>query len=265
MGDQESHKPAQAEGSEALAEMSLVAHLVEMRNRLLKVLLVVVVLLLALMPFANKLYTVLAIPLLSHLPEGTSMIATQVASPFLTPFKLALVSAICLAMPFTLYHLWAFVAPGLYRNERKLVFPLLVTSSLLFYLGIAFAYFVVFPLMFAFFHAVSPEGVAIMTDITNYLDFVIKIFLAFGIAFEVPVATILLVWAGFTTPDALVEKRPYVIVGAFVLGMLLTPPDMISQTLLALPMWLLFEAGVFFSRIYIKDRAVEDNGEEPAS
>ena len=238
--------------SDTQAEMTFVEHLVELRNRLLRVVVVVSLLLLCLMPFANRLYAVLAAPLLAEMQMGSSMIATQVASPFLTPFKLALVAAILVAMPYILYQFWAFVAPGLYRNEKRLVFPLMVTSSFLFYLGMAFAYFVVFPLMFAFFQAVAPEGVEIMTDISSYLDFVLKIFFAFGLAFEVPIATVVLVWTGFTTPDALVEKRPYIIVGAFVVGMLLTPPDMISQTLLALPVWVLFELGVIFARAYAR-------------
>ena len=233
-----------------LAEMSFISHLVELRNRLVRAVLVVLVLLLALMPFSNKLYKLLAEPLLRQLPEGTSMIATEVASPFLAPFKLTLVTAIFLAVPVILYQLWAFIAPGLYQNEKRLALPLLLLSSVLFYLGAAFAFYVVFPLMFAFFQAVAPEGVAVMTDISHYLDFVLKLFFAFGIAFEVPVATILLVWAGVTTPEAMASKRAYVIVGAFIIGMLLTPPDMISQTLLALPMWLLFELGVFLSRLY---------------
>ena len=245
-------------------EMTFVEHLVEVRNRLVKVLAVIVVVLLALIPFANDLYVALAKPLMSHLPEGASMIATEVASPFLTPFKLALMTSIVLCMPVVLYHAWAFVAPGLYRHEQRLVFPLLLTSSLLFYLGMAFAYYVVFPLMFGFFTATAPEGVAVMTDIAKYLDFVLKIFFAFGIAFEVPIATILLVWAGFTTPEALAAKRPYVIVGAFVLGMLLTPPDAISQTLLALPMWVLFELGLLFSKTYVKRRD-ESEEEGPAA
>ncbi|MFT5446868.1 MAG: sec-independent protein translocase protein TatC [Gammaproteobacteria bacterium] len=239
-------------GLDPSGEMSFVAHLIEVRNRLVKVLAVVVVLLLGLFPFANDLYLLLAEPLLRHMPAGTSMIATEVASPFLTPFKLALVCALFLAMPAFLYHMWAFVAPGLYKHEQKLVYPLLITSSLLFYLGMAFAYYVVFPLMFGFFSATAPEGVAIMTDIAKYLDFVLKIFFAFGVAFEVPIVTILLVWAGFTTPEELGKKRPYVVVGAFVLGMLLTPPDAISQTLLAIPMWILFELGLIFSKVYVR-------------
>jgi sec-independent protein translocase protein TatC len=260
-------KPAQ-DGAEdpvqAQGEMTFVEHLVELRDRLLRVVLAVLCFLVVLFPFANDLYAILAEPLLRHLPEGTSMIATQVASPFLTPFKLSIVLSIFLAMPVVLYQVWSFVAPGLYKHERRLVLPLLVTSSILFYLGMAFAYFVVFPLMFAFFQAVAPEGVAIMTDITAYLDFVLKIFFAFGIAFEVPIATILLVWTGFTTPAALAAKRPYIIVGAFVLGMMLTPPDIISQTLLALPMWVLFEIGVIFSKIYVGKRLSRQGEDEAA-
>jgi sec-independent protein translocase protein TatC len=250
--------------AQAQGEMTFVEHLVELRDRLLRIVLSVLCFLVVLFPFANDLYAILAEPLLRHLPEGTSMIATQVASPFLTPFKLTIVLSIFLAMPVVLYQVWSFVAPGLYKHERRLIFPLLITSSVLFYLGMAFAYFVVFPLMFAFFQAVAPEGVAIMTDISAYLDFVLKIFFAFGVAFEVPIATILLVWTGFTTPAALVAKRPYIIVGAFVLGMMLTPPDIISQTLLALPMWLLFELGVVFSKFYAAKRAASTSEDEAA-
>ena len=252
------------EKPDSQGEMTFVEHLVELRNRLLRVVIVVAILLLALMPFANRLYAVLAAPLLAEMQMGSSMIATQVASPFLTPFKLALVAAILIAMPYILYQFWAFVAPGLYRNEKRLVFPLMVTSSFLFYLGMTFAYFVVFPLMFAFFQAVAPEGVEIMTDISSYLDFVLKIFFAFGLAFEVPIATVVLVWTGFTTPEALVQKRPYIIVGAFVVGMLLTPPDLISQTLLALPVWVLFELGVIFARSYARRDANDEASDAKA-
>jgi len=245
------HKTESASG-----EMPFVAHLIELRNRLLRIVTAIGLILLALLPFANRLYSLVAAPLLAHLPEGTSMIATEVASPFLTPFKLALVTAIFLAMPVVLYQLWAFIAPGLYQHERKLVFPLLTTSTALFYLGAAFAYYVVLPLVFSFFITVAPEGVAVMTDISKYLDFVLKLFFAFGLAFEVPIAIIVLVWAGVTTPEALIAKRPYIIVGAFVAGMLLTPPDVISQSLLALPLWLLFELGVFFSRLYVGGKLV---------
>ena len=258
-------EPEPQDSSQSQAEMTFVEHLVELRNRLLRVVLVVAVLLLCLMPFANRLYAVLAEPLLAEMQMGSSMIATQVASPFLTPFKLALVAAILIGMPYILYQFWAFVAPGLYRHEKRLVFPLMVSSSFLFYLGMAFAYFVVFPLMFAFFQAVAPDGVEIMTDISSYLDFVLKIFFAFGLAFEVPIATVVLVWTGFTTPESLVEKRPYIIVGAFVVGMLLTPPDLISQTLLALPVWALFELGVVFARVYVRRGAAGDAGDASAS
>ena len=191
------------------------------------------------------------------------MISTKPAGTFFTPMKLALVLSIFAAMPYILYQMWGFVAPALYRHERKLILPLLVSSSLLFYAGMAFAYYVVFPLMFKFFIAVAPEGVAVMTDISEYLDFVLKIFFAFGVAFEVPIATILLVWTGMATPEGLAEKRPYIIVGAFVIGMLLTPPDVISQTLLALPMWVLFELGLWSSRYFLKQREdeVEDEDE----
>ena len=216
-------------------ELPFLSHLVEMRDRLLRVVIVVSVVFLCLFSFANDLYSLVAKPLLAHLPEGGTMIATEVASPFLTPFKLALVFSIFIAIPYILYQLWAFVAPGLYRNEKMLAFPLLISSIILFYAGMAFAYFVVFPLVFGFLIGIVPEGVAVMTDIAKYLDFVLKMFFAFGVAFEVPIATIILVAAGITTPESLAAKRPYLIVGAFVVGMMLTPPDVISQTLLALP------------------------------
>nr|VFK28871.1 MAG: Sec-independent protein translocase TatC [Candidatus Kentron sp. MB]VFK34063.1 MAG: Sec-independent protein translocase TatC [Candidatus Kentron sp. MB]VFK76565.1 MAG: Sec-independent protein translocase TatC [Candidatus Kentron sp. MB] len=232
------------------AEMPFLAHLIELRDRLLRAFLAIIVVLLALVPFANDLYEWLSAPLLKFLPEGTSMIATEVASPFFAPFKLTIVVALFITMPVIVYQLWAFVAPGLYKKEKKLAYPLMITSTVLFYLGAAFAYFAVFPLVFGFFTSVAPEGVEVATDISKYLDFVLKLFFAFGLVFEVPVATILLVSGGFTTPDALASKRPYVIVAAFIIGMLLTPPDIISQTLLAFPMWILFELGVFFSRIY---------------
>ncbi len=241
-------------------EQPLIDHLIELRSRLLRILACVGVLFLLLFPFANPLYEWLALPLLRHLPDESTMIATEVASPFLAPFKFVLVLAFFLSMPFVLYQLWAFIAPGLYQRERRIVLPLLVSSSLLFYAGVAFAYFVVFPLVFSFLIGAAPEGVAVMTDISKYLEFVLKLFFAFGAAFEVPVATILLVWAGVTTPERLVAKRPYVIVGAFVVGMLLTPPDMISQTLLAIPIWLLFELGVYAARVLVpaREEAEED-------
>ncbi|HEC18481.1 MAG TPA: twin-arginine translocase subunit TatC [Gammaproteobacteria bacterium] len=242
-------------------EQPLVQHLLELRDRLLRVVVVILVLFLGLFAFANDLYTYLAEPLLRHMVEGSSMIATQVASPFLTPFKLALVLSVFIAVPYILYQAWGFIAPGLYQHERRLVFPLLFSSTVLFYAGAAFAYYVVFPLVFGFLTGIAPEGVAVMPDITYYLDFAIKMFFAFGLAFEVPIATILVVWSGMTTAEALAAKRPYVIVGAFVFGMLLTPPDVISQTLLAVPMWVLFELGLIFSRFYARPRTTEEDEE----
>lgn len=239
-------------------QQPLISHLVELRDRLLRAVLVVLLIALCLFPFANDLYLFLSEPLLKHLPETSSMIATEVASPFLTPFKLTLSTAIMLAVPFLLYQLWAFIAPGLYDHERKLVFPLLFASTMLFFLGVVFAFYVVFPLVFGFLTQAAPEGVAVMTDISSYLDFVLKLFFAFGLAFEVPIATLLLVWTGASTVDSLRQKRPYVIVGAFVIGMLLTPPDVISQTLLALPVWLLFELGLFSAR-WLPQRRQEEN------
>lgn len=259
MSDQQSRASNATE-----VEQPFVSHLIELRDRILRAVLVVLAVFLALFYFANDIYALLAEPLLSHLPAGGSMIATDVASPFLTPLKLTLVTAIFVAIPYLLYQMWAFIAPGLYAHERRLIVPLLLSSTLLFYAGMAFAYFVVFPLVFGFFTAAAPEGVAVMTDINKYLDFVLTLFFAFGVAFEVPIATILLVWMGVVTPAALVAKRPYIIVGAFVIGMLLTPPDIFSQTLLAVPMWVLFEIGVFFSRFYVREASAEDdlNSEE---
>ena len=235
-------------------EAPFMSHLIELRDRLLRAVLFVLVIFLGLFAFANDLYALLAEPLLVHMPKGGSMIATEVASPFLTPFKLAMVTAIFLSMPFILYQFWAFVAPGLYKHEKSLAFPLLFSSIILFYLGIVFAYFVVFPLMFGFFTGIQLQGVTMMTDITRYLDFVLKMFFAFGIAFEVPIATIIVIATGMTTAEKLAEKRPYIIVFAFVIGMLLTPPDVISQTLLAVPMWLLFELGLVFSKMLTAKR-----------
>jgi sec-independent protein translocase protein TatC len=250
-----------------LSEQPFISHLIELRDRLMRMVLAILVIFLGLFPFGNDIYVFIADPLMKVLPEGTSMVATQVASPFLTPFKLALVTAVFIAMPYLLHQFWAFIAPGLYQHEKRLALPLLASSVLLFYLGAAFAYAVVFPLVFAFLTGVAPEGVAVMTDITHYLDFVLTLFFAFGLAFEVPIATIVLVLAGATTPEKLAQKRPYVIVGAFVIGMLLTPPDIISQTLLALPMWILFEVGLILSRMVARDReqrSAEDDTEGTA-
>jgi sec-independent protein translocase protein TatC len=228
----------------------LIAHLIELRSRVLKALLSVLAIFLCLVYFAQDLYRYLAMPLVASLPEGASMIATDVASPFLAPFKLTLVLSFFVAIPFVLFQIWAFIAPGLYRSEKKLIAPLLASSTLLFYAGMAFAYFVVFPLAFMFFNSVAPEGVLVSTDISSYLNFVLKLFFAFGIAFEIPIAVILMCWTGVTTAEKLAKKRPYVIVGAFFVGMLLTPPDVISQTLLAVPMWILFEIGVLIGGFY---------------
>ncbi len=242
-------------------ELPLMGHLLELRNRLLKAVVLVVIFFAAMFPFSNDLYLYLSEPLRSLLPEGSTMIATQVASPFLAPFKLTMVLALFIGMPFILHQAWSFIAPGLYKKEKRLAVPMLVSSIFLFYAGIAFAYYVVFPLMFGFFTATGPEEVAVMTDITAYLDFVLKIFFAFGIVFEIPIATVLIIWTGATTPDNLAKKRAYVLVSCFVIGMLITPPDVISQTLLAVPMWLLFEIGIIFGRM-IKPRANDDDGVE---
>ena len=229
---------------------SLLGHLLELRNRLLRCVIAVLLVFVSIAYFARDIYAILAEPLLAVLPEGTSMIATDVAAPFFAPFKLTFIVAICLAIPYILLQVWQFIAPALYTKEKRLMAPLVFSSTLLFYAGIAFAYFVVFPLVFAFFTSVAPEGVTIATDISSYLDFVLKLFFAFGLSFEIPIAILLLVWSGSVTPQALAEKRPYIIVGAFIVGMLLTPPDVLSQTLLAIPMWLLFEAGLWLSRFY---------------
>ena len=228
-------------------EQPFISHLIELRVRLLRCIFFVLVIFSILFYFANDIYSFLAAPLLDQLTSNSSMIATEVAAPFLAPLKLTLFVALFLAMPFLLYQVWAFVAPGLYKNEQRFALPLFVSSIFLFYLGIAFAYFIVFPLLFGFLTTIAPEGVTVMTDISRYLDFVLKLFLAFGLAFEVPVATILFVWAGFTTVESLKKSRPYIIVCAFVLGMLLTPPDIISQVLLAVPIWFLFELGLLLS------------------
>lgn len=243
-------------------EAPFMSHLVELRDRLLRAVLVVLIIFLALFTFSNELYSFLAEPLLIHLPTGSSMIATEVASPFLTPFKLSMVTAVFIGMPFILYQLWAFIAPGLYKHEKSLALPLLFSSIVLFYLGMVFAYFVVFPLMFQFFTGIALEGVTMMTDITKYLDFVLKMFFAFGIAFEVPIATIIVIATGMTTAEKLSAKRPYIIVVAFIAGMLLTPPDVVSQMLLAIPMWILFEIGLLFSKVLARKKARLDKERE---
>lgn len=233
-------------------EQSFISHLIELRERLLKAVAAVLITLVALLPFANKLYGWLALPLIKHLPQGGTMIATEVASPFLTPLKLAFFVALFIATPIILYQLWAFVAPGLYRNEKRLAVPILVSSVILFYIGCAFAYFLVLPAVFTFMTAVAPAGVAVMPDIGHYLSFVLMLFLAFGLCFEVPVVLVILVALGVVTPTQLAESRRYAIVGSFVIAAVLTPPDVLSQTMLAVPMCLLYEIGIVGARALMR-------------
>ena len=240
---------AELDPNPADADQPFIAHLVELRDRLIKALVVVGLTFVGLSFWANEIYAYVAGPLTRHMPPGAQMIAIGVASPFLAPLKLTLVVAICAAMPFVLYQAWAFIAPGLYRHEKRLALPLLVASIVLFFGGMAFAYFVVFPLVFQFMLMTAPPGVAVMTDINQYMDFVLTLFMAFGVSFQVPIATILLVAGGVISREAVADKRPYVIVLAFIIGAVLTPPDIISQTLLAVPIWLLFEMGLAFSRV----------------
>lgn len=246
--------------SELGESQPLVQHLIELRSCLLKALAAVMAVFFTLFAFglSNDIYEFVASPLQKFLPDNSSMIATDVASPFLTPFKLTLFTSVLVAVPYILYQLWSFVAPALYQKEKKLALPLFVSSVLLFYGGMVFAYYVVFPLVFGFFTSVGPQSVSVMTDISKYLNFVMKLFFAFGLAFEIPVATVLLVAAGIVSPDGLSQKRPYVIVACFVVGMFLTPPDVISQLLLAVPMWLLFELGLIFGRIIVKNKPAEE-------
>jgi len=246
------------------AEMSLVQHLLELRNLLTKAILAIIVLFIILFPFANELYIYISEPLSRFLPEGTSMIATGVASPFLTPFKLSFVLAVYLAMPFLLLQIWRFISPALYKHEKQLIGPIMFFSSFLFYAGGLFSFYVVFPLIFGFLSQSAPEGVTIATDIALYLDFVIKMFFAFGLAFQVPVVVVILILTGMSTPKKLYHARPYVVVGAFVIGMLLTPPDIISQTLLAIPMWILYEAGIIVGAFVKKCRKTPEQREEDA-
>ncbi|WP_083704575.1 twin-arginine translocase subunit TatC [Motiliproteus sp. MSK22-1] len=236
----------------------LIAHLIELRDRILRSLLVVLVLFLPLFYFANEIYAFVSEPLTALLPAGSTMIATDVTSPFFAPFKLTLVLAIFAGIPFILHQVWGFISPGLYRHEKKIAMPLLFSSIFLFYCGVAFAYFVVFPLMFGFFTSIGPEHVAVTPDISSFLNLVLKLFFAFGVVFEIPIATLLLLWSGVTTVESLKQKRAYVIVGCFVVGMLLTPPDVISQSLLALPMWLLFELGIFLGGVLVRKKADDE-------
>jgi sec-independent protein translocase protein TatC len=245
------------------SEQPFIEHLIELRDRLLKVILSVLVIFLGLASYSNEIYSFLAGPLLKHMPENSTMIAIDVASPFFTPFKLALVVAVFAAIPIILYQFWAFVAPGMYKHEQRMVFPLLIASTCLFFVGVAFAYFVVFPLVFGFLTSTAPVGVAIMTDITKYLDFVLTMFFAFGITFQVPIFTIVLIWTGVASPKTLAETRPYVIVGAFFVAMFLTPPDALSQTLLAVPICILFEVGLLFARFFIPKSHYQAEYDDP--
>ncbi|ASJ98090.1 MULTISPECIES: twin-arginine translocase subunit TatC [Shewanella] len=239
-------------------QQPLISHLLELRNKLLKAIGSVLLVFICLVYWANDIYHYMATPLMQALPETSSMIATDVAAPFFAPFKLTLVLSFFIAIPYVLFQIWSFIAPGLYKHEKRLMLPLLTSSTILFYLGIAFTYYIVFPVVFGFFTSVAPEGVQVATDISSYLSFVLKLFFAFGLAFEIPIAVILLCWAGVTTVEDLKAKRPYIVVGAFVIGMLLTPPDIISQTMLAIPMLILFEGGLIAARFYSKKDSDED-------
>ena len=243
---------------EELAEGTLLSHLIELRSRLLIIAVAVLVAFIILLPFSRDIFTLVSEPLREVLP-GNAMIATAVASPLLTPFKLTFFAALFLVMPVVLFQVWNFIAPGLYKNEKRFAIPLLVTSIILFYLGIAFAYFIVFPLIFGFFTSIAPEGVEVQTDITQFLDFITTIVFAFGIAFEVPVATVLIVWAGLTNIEKLAKARPYVFLMAFIAGMFLTPPDVISQSLLAVPVYLLYELGIIMSKVFVSKKSETDS------
>ncbi len=256
-----SKKPESADAPEEEAAGSFISHLIELRNRLLYSVIAIGIVFAALVPFSNEVYVRIAQPLMDVMPAGTSMIATDVSSPFLTPIKLTLIVAVVIAVPYLLYQIWAFIAPGLYRHERRLIVPLLVSSTALFYAGMAFAYFVVFPVVFQFFVGTAPTGVTVMTDIKSYIDFVFTMFFAFGIAFEVPIAVILLTHMGAVDPAKLGKQRPYIVLGVFVIAAILTPPDIFSQTFLAVPMLILFEVGLFFARrIRPAERSEDRNG-----
>ncbi len=242
-------------------ELPLFVHLLELRTRLMRIIGGILLIFLGLSPFSSPIYSMLAVPLTKNMANHSNMIAIDVLSPFLTPLRFTLILSIFITVPWTLYQIWAFIAPGLYQKEKNLALPLLLSSTMLFYCGMAFAYFIIMPLFFAFLTGTAPEGIAVMTDIDCYLNFVMTIFLAFGVAFEVPIATVVLALLNIFTPDSMLSKRPYVIVGAFIIGMLLTPPDVISQTLLALPIWFLFEIGVFVSRLLLKRRRHVESAE----
>jgi len=247
---------------EPLAEGTLISHLLELRDRLLRSVIAVFIAFIPLAWYQNQLFTLVAQPLIDKLPAGTSLIATSVVAPFMAPLKLSLIGALFLAMPYVLYQVWAFIAPGLYWHERRFAVPLLVSSIVLFYTGVAFAYFVVFPLMFAFLASATPVGVKMMTDMSSYLDFVLLLFFAFGVAFEVPVATVLLVATGLVKISTLKNNRGYVILGIFVVAAILTPPDAVSQCFMAVPMWILYEAGILFAQVLLRDKLKARAAEE---
>lgn len=248
------HDESEDSGEEKLAEGTLLSHLVELRQRLVRATLAIFAVFICLVPFTQEIFTMISQPLLAVLPEGSELITIGIAAPFLTPFKTTLFVAIFIAMPVVLYQIWQFVAPGLYRKEKRFAVPLMVSSIVLFYAGVAFAYFVVFRLVFAFFIGVTPDSVTNMPDINEYLSFILTIFFAFGIAFEVPIATFMLLWSGLVDIKTMSTARPYVFLGAFIVGMFLTPPDIISQTLLAVPIYLLYESGIFLSRLMLPDK-----------
>lgn len=247
---------------ESLAEGTLISHLLELRSRLLRAVVAVAIAFIPLAFFSDTLFSIVAHPLIEKLPEGTSIIATSVVAPFMTPLKLALVAALFVAMPYVLYQIWAFVAPGLYRHEKRFALPLFVSSVILFYVGVAFAYFVVFPLMFAFLTATTPEGVRMMTDMSSYLDFTLLLFFAFGVAFEMPVATVLLAATGLVKVESLKKNRGYVLLGIFVVAAFLTPPDAISQSFMAVPMYVLYELGILLAQYMIRQRSAAKPQEE---
>lgn len=246
-------------------ELTLIDHLIELRDRIFKCLLAVLILFLALFAFANDIYTYVATPLLDALPEGSTMIAIDPTSPFFAPFKLTFYVAFLIAAPYILYQIWSFIAPGLYKNEKAIAIPLFISSVLLFYAGIAFARYVLFGFVFSFFVSVAPEGIAVAPDINSFLSFALTIFLAFGFAFEVPIAVFIFIWAGIAEPDSLAQKRPYVVVACFVVGMLLTPADPFTQSMLAIPMWLLFELGIIAGRMIRKRQEEQEKAESQAS
>lgn len=247
---------------EPLHEGTLISHLIELRTRLLRALIAVLVLFIPCAFYDDQLFTLVALPLMEKMPQGAQMISTSLVAPFMAPLKLALLAALFLGMPFVLYQAWAFVSPGLYRHEKRFAIPLLVSSIVLFYSGAAFAYFVVFPLMFAFLTTAAPHGVQIMTDMTNYLDFVLLLFFAFGAAFEIPVATVLLAWTGLVRVETMVKNRGYVLLGIFVVAAFLTPPDAVSQCFMAVPMYLLYEAGIVMTRVLLKEKLAARHAEE---